>query len=347
MVAKVSVVVPIYNTERYLRRCVDSLLNQTLKEIEVILVDDASPDEAPKICDCYAVRDQRVKVIHKTNEGLGLARNSGMSIASGEYITFIDSDDYLDLDAFETLYNIAKTKDLDICYGSFCYDMNSGKQIKKFEVRENTFFFGREEVDCFLLDMVGPEPAFSKEVKYSVSACKAIFRLDVFRKNKLFFSSEKKIASEDFLFHLKLLSKVERIGLLPICYYHYCENGESISHTYTDAKFERIRLSMIEVKKLLTEIFPKEKFFLHYQRCLFLSLRGLLAHEFERCDVSILRKLSLFKERCSNSAYTDLFSNYPFWQLNIIKSILYLSMKYRLSIPIYLIFLLKSKMGKL
>lgn len=343
---KVSVIIPIYNTEEYLERCIESVRMQTHKEIEIILVDDESPDNSPAICDEYALKDNRIKVIHKKNGGLGFARNSGLDEATGEYVTFVDSDDYLNLDALEKLYNIASSNHLDICYGSFCYDLNDGKQIKKFEVKEDVFFIGREEVDKFLLDMVGPAPSFPRDVKYSVSVCKAIFRQEIFKKHNLRFSNEKKIASEDFLFHLNLLSKVERIGFLPMCYYHYCENGESISHTYTDAKFDRIRLSMIEVKKLLSELFSFDIYILHYQRCLFLSLRGALAHEFERRDVGFFKKLSLFKDRCENEAYKDLFSQYPYWKLSKAKTILYLGMKYRLSLLMYIIFFFKDKLGR-
>ena len=96
MKPKVSIIVPVYNVEKYLVRCMESLLNQTLKEIEIILVDDGSPDNCPQMCDEYARRDSRVKVIHKSNAGLGYARNSGLDVAVGEYIAFVDSDDYVD-----------------------------------------------------------------------------------------------------------------------------------------------------------------------------------------------------------------------------------------------------------
>ena len=115
----VSIVVPIYNVEKYLDRCIKSLTQQTLKDIEIILVDDESPDKCPQLCDEYASLDSRIKVIHKKNGGLGLARNSGMQVATGEYITFVDSDDFVALETYEKLYTIAKSKDLDICYFRF------------------------------------------------------------------------------------------------------------------------------------------------------------------------------------------------------------------------------------
>ena len=92
---KLSIIVPVYKVERYIERCISSLRNQTLTDIEIILVDDGSPDLCPQLCDEYAQKDSRIKVIHKANAGLGYARNSGLEIATGEYVAFVDSDDWL------------------------------------------------------------------------------------------------------------------------------------------------------------------------------------------------------------------------------------------------------------
>ena len=106
----ISVVLPVYNVERYIIKCMNSVLSQTYKNIEIILVDDGSQDRCPEICERYAKKDKRVKVIHKENGGLSDARNAGIKVANGEYITFIDSDDYVDNDYVEFLYNtIEKT----------------------------------------------------------------------------------------------------------------------------------------------------------------------------------------------------------------------------------------------
>ena len=93
MSPKVSIIVPVYNVEKYLKRCVDSLVGQTLKDIEIILVDDGSPDGCPKMCDDFVATDSRIKVVHKPNGGLGSARNAGLEVAKGEYVAFVDSDD--------------------------------------------------------------------------------------------------------------------------------------------------------------------------------------------------------------------------------------------------------------
>ena len=116
---KISIIVPVYNVEQYINRCIDSLLGQTLKDIEIILVDDGSPDQCPQICDEYARKDSRIKVIHKKNNGLGYARNSGLELATGEYIAFVDSDDYVNINMYEKLYNETINNNFDIVYCGF------------------------------------------------------------------------------------------------------------------------------------------------------------------------------------------------------------------------------------
>lgn len=111
---KISIIVPVYKVEPYIRRCIDSILSQTFKDFELILVDDGSPDRCGEICDEYALKDSRIKVIHKKNGGLSSARNVGLDIAQGEYIGFVDSDDYIELNMYETLYDLCKNNNADI-----------------------------------------------------------------------------------------------------------------------------------------------------------------------------------------------------------------------------------------
>lgn len=125
---KISIIIPIYNVEQYLERCIDSVLCQTYKNLEIILVDDGSPDSCGTICDTYAKKDDRIKVIHKESSGVSDARNRGLNIATGDYIGFVDSDDYISEDMFKTLYELLKTYKADISTVSF-YEMFNGKVI--------------------------------------------------------------------------------------------------------------------------------------------------------------------------------------------------------------------------
>ena len=121
----ISVIIPVYNVEQYLNRCVDSVINQTYKNLEIILVDDGSTDNSGKICDEYALKDNRIKVIHKENGGLSSARNAGLDIAKGAYIGFIDSDDYIELDMYEFLYNMLIENKVEVsCCNVFDFKNN-------------------------------------------------------------------------------------------------------------------------------------------------------------------------------------------------------------------------------
>ena len=130
--SKVSIIVPVYNVEKYIKRCLDSLINQTLKDIEIICINDCSPDNSLSILYGYADRDKRVKIIDfEKNQGVAIARNAGLEIAKGEYIGFVDPDDWVDLDFYSTLYNTAIQNDLDVVKGGI--KLEKDKSITVYE----------------------------------------------------------------------------------------------------------------------------------------------------------------------------------------------------------------------
>ncbi len=123
----ISIIVPIYQVELYLEKCIDSIINQTYKNLEIILIDDGSPDRCGAICDEYAGKDSRIRVIHQKNGGLSAARNAGLDIAKGDYIQFVDSDDWIEPEACETVLTIAEEQHADIvCFG-FCWLLPTGE----------------------------------------------------------------------------------------------------------------------------------------------------------------------------------------------------------------------------
>lgn len=128
---KISVIVPVYNVEKYLSKCINSILDQTHKNLEIILIDDGSTDNSGKLCDEYYNKDKRIKVIHQKNGGLSVARNSGLEIATGEYIMFIDSDDYYEKKSCELLYNEIKRKDADYVIGNYIHVNYNGEKWDK------------------------------------------------------------------------------------------------------------------------------------------------------------------------------------------------------------------------
>ena len=152
----VSIIVPVYNVEKYLNRCINSIVGQSYKNTEIILVDDESPDNCPKMCDEWKLKDNRIIVIHKKkNGGLGYARNSGMSIARGEYITFIDSDDWIDNKHIESLVNLIEKNKSDCVLGGHTIVKANGKQIKSPIKLKKEIYNDEEIIEYIVKPLVG------------------------------------------------------------------------------------------------------------------------------------------------------------------------------------------------
>lgn len=227
---KVSVIVPVYNTEQYLRECVDSLLKQTLTDIEIILVDDGSPDKSPFICDEYARLDSRVKVIHKENGGLSSARNVALDICQGEYIGFVDSDDFVEPTMFEELYNSAKNNDSDI---SICalYNYNEENVVEKLLPFDKNFYKDNEIIDAFLFPLLG-ENRSEKIQKIEGFVCRQLFKRKII--GNIRFKSEREYFAEDVMFDFDIYPLCKNISVVNKPLYFYRYNGESLSNKYRE-----------------------------------------------------------------------------------------------------------------
>lgn len=237
----ISIIVPVYNVEPYLDCCVQSLLNQTIKDVEIILVDDSSPDNCPQMCDEYAQRDQRIKVIHKQNGGLGFARNSGLEKATGRYVTFVDSDDYVEADTYESLITVAEKHQLDILrFGldRFCHE---GVFTEQNHDRTLTIVKERDDIRQLSLQIFSDQLFPYKNSLFSGgSVCTALFRTQILKDNRLVFHSERELVSEDFVYTYECYKYAKRIGNIPYTYYHYRLNPSSLTKKVDTNKMERI-----------------------------------------------------------------------------------------------------------
>lgn len=220
---KVSVVVPIYGVEKYLHQCVDSLLMQTLHDIEIILVDDGSPDNCPQIIDDYARLDKRVVAVHQPNGGYGRAVNHGIELAKGEYIGIIESDDWIEPDMYEKLYKSARENNTDVTKASF-YKYNSYKPFEYQNVPWN---------DKYQQIADAPDGAFNIEeypqlLIMHASIWSSIYRASFVKKIKLV---ESGLASyQDFPFMITVLSTAKRISVVKEYLVHYrMEEGQNSS----------------------------------------------------------------------------------------------------------------------
>lgn len=305
---KISVIIPIYNVEQYLRKCIDSVLNQHFEKLEIILVDDESPDSCPQICDEYAASFPNIKVIHKKNQGLGMARNSGLSIASGEYVTFLDSDDFLECDAYKRIYMFAVQNQLDICFFRHQRVTENGAVIKLDTPLETTIFQGKTQVNDFLLDLIGRIPN-KPSSRISVSVCMALFKLEIIKKYNLHFESERVIASEDLIFHSQFLSHVSKIGVLPDVYYNYLINIGSISTTFNTVKYNSMIKLLFYIKEFLyTNYVWKDVKWNFYSREL-QTIRILLRLISKSVNLDVLDRLSYIKKISSEPILSELLTD--------------------------------------
>lgn len=240
--ALISIVVPVYNVEEYLDRCVESIASQTYSNLEIILVDDGSLDECPKICDEWAAKDRRIKVIHKKNEGIGLARNTGIENATGEYICFFDSDDYVAPMLIEKAYKAVREERADIvCFGYASVDIRGnvfGERIPKLGMRVCT---GEAVRECLLPALIGPDPKTGQKMGVTLAVWSMMFATELIRSADWSFVSERDIISEDAYSLLALYKYVQKVVLIPDVLYYYCIHEKSFSHSYRPDRYERIK----------------------------------------------------------------------------------------------------------
>ncbi len=273
---KVSIIVPCYGVEKYLDRCMKCLVNQTLRDIEIILVDDVSPDRVPEMCDEWAKKDNRIKVIHKKrNEGLGYARNTGLEVATGEYVAFVDSDDYLDTQAYESYYVAAKELDADAVFGGVYVENLSKNWIEKKEVTRFTVL-DKKGAWIYAKDMVATMPHIKQERMHNMSVWHSIYSSEIIRSFNIRFLSERDVNSEDIPFQLDFLYQVNKIVLVPNSYYYYCLNASSLTTTFLEEKFKRyIRMRDVLIEKMMNDNERHDRanrFFLGYARSYMMQL---------------------------------------------------------------------------
>lgn len=255
MAIKVSIIVPCWGVEKYLDRCVESLVNQTLKDIEIILVDDLSPDRVPEMCDEWAKKDDRIIVVHKTtNEGLGMARNTGLEYARGEYVMFVDSDDSIKLDSCERFYNSAKKYNSDIVTGNFITEYLPGKWHEEEQTEGRVALTDSEEIRTYMLDVISGAPFSKKERLYPVSVCLLFVKRIIIKNNNLVFNSERIVASEDTLFKVSLLKSAKSLVREPYNFYYYHLNNCSLTHSFKNDVFDKIN----NLKSCLDSIFEND-----------------------------------------------------------------------------------------
>lgn len=328
---KISIIVPVYKVELSLEKCIESLLKQTLDNIEIILVNDGSPDNCPKICEKYAKKYSNIKVIHKNNSGLGYARNSGLSIAQGEFIGFVDSDDYVDFNMFEKLYNAAVEEEADAAYTGF-YNVYNNRIISSNSFTDkNLIFYGKNEVQKFLMDLIASEIDYPEDSKYGATVWKGIFKRSIIEEFNLKFYSEKEYISEDGLFNIDFFTKVNKVVIIPGCYYYYLYNPNSLTAVYKEKRFEKNKELYKLGKEKLWNAYGDEEILKQYSRMFIAASRVCIIQEVNNIKVfGFFKAYRNIKNICRDEILVDILNNYPWNKFTFKKRVFTIFMKYRM-----------------
>lgn len=242
----ISVIIPVYNVEKYLHRCLDSVIAQTYQNLEIICVDDGSIDESGRICNQYAVRDARIKVIHQENQGLSAARNRGLDAADGEYIAFVDSDDYILEGMYKKMLDKLLDYSVDLCVCQWQYEFSDGRQVVKKKYIDPTIYGCKTSLEFARFLYRG-----NYENGVVVAAWNKLYRRALLDKIRF----EGRI-HEDEAFNGRIMAKNISVYVMEEQFYVYAQNGDSL----TNKPFSANKFFFLDVLAERRELFKSDAF---------------------------------------------------------------------------------------
>lgn len=249
MSALISIIIPVYETEQTIERCLVSLINQSYEHLEIILVDDGSTDQSGFLCDLYAEKDNRIKVIHQQNRGASDARNAGIRAANGDYIGFVDSDDWCERDMYRHLYQLSDEGKADVAICSFVFDKSDGRCFTESSTRiDRPLVLTRGQA----LQSIAGSRKFEK-AGYNV--WNKLFSHQLINENAILFNDELTYG-EDAFFLVTAILAAQKIVYQPIPVYHYCQNLKSLENqAITDHHFSRVKMGqLVALNKIIAQV---------------------------------------------------------------------------------------------
>lgn len=314
----ISVIVPVYNVEKYLRQCIDSLLQQTYQNTEIILVDDGSKDSSGKICDEYAEKYSNVFAVHKENAGLGMARNTGLENVTGKYVTFVDSDDWLKKDLLEVLYNSLIENNVDFCKSGFQRVKNDGTIVSFTQYKNETFKGDRAKKEL-LPRMVGSSPSQHDSVEMCV--CGVLYHTEIIKSHGIKFPSERELISEDLVFNIDYMQYANGACTVDAVCYNYRVNDNSLTRSYRPDRYKACSYFYTEMEKKLKKYGYDYMTMLRLKRMFFIYVRMSIGQETRKVSgLSAKQNRENIKAICSDSLLRNIIDNYPINKMGLKQS---------------------------
>ncbi len=306
----ISVIIPIYNVEQYLPQCINSVLNQTYTKLEIILVDDGSPDNCGKISDEYAQKDSRIKVVHKKNAGLGEARNTGLEVATGEYIYFIDSDDWIEPNMLYTLLEEMENENADFVMCGFKKCAEGLDPVMDRHTESKQTFSKKQVMEQLLFPMIAQKSDVREDYTINMCVWTNLYKRSIIETHHIRFLSEREYLSEDICFNLEYLKYTKHAVLLPDTFYCYRYNPTSLTSRYKGAEYDMLVRLYAEVCKIVDQIqiedepeFRKQRFFLTKTREVLFRLAN--------SNFSLKKRIKICGKILSDNTLQTVLSEYP------------------------------------
>lgn len=311
IIVKVSIIVAAYNVEKYIERCLDSIMNQTYKNIEIIIVNDCSTDSTPIICAELCKKDHRVTIINKVhNEGLSEARNTGMSNAVGDYVTFIDGDDFIELDTIEACVKaIDTTKADEIVFGS-SFDRKNG-QSYIMQMKHSLDFYQGNNMKDYINEAIGSLPSDINDRNIGITPWGRVYKKSILDKHGLKFISERIYIYEDLTFFLLSTPYINSVSILDKPFYHYCENEGSLTQKADLTRFNKVK-KMYEyiIKNYGDSLLVESETSLRFKRLMLSYIRlSIMQIGKNTNDISLIRKI------CKDDFTKEILNHYPIFKL--------------------------------
>ena len=339
MKTKVSVIVPVYNVpKKYLEKCVSSLVNQTLNDIEIILVDDGTPNTSGKLCDGYAKKDSRIKVIHQENKGLCGARNTGVKSSTGEWISFVDGDDWIEPNAYEKLYNIGTKNNVDVVMFGYVKDYPSKSVIMHYDKYfENKKVYNTSEDIAYLQKMI---------LNYNANCAMAptkFIRKSVIEKYNIYHDEKLRQGAEGIEFNIRLFSKIKSALFLNETFYHYIYNDESITTVHNEKNHQMV---IDCFKKIKGEINNDDSKIMgwFYNRMKYVILTTAISGYFSKSNKEPYKtQKRKFKKYMSDTLVQETLKSKNYQGLSTTRKVTLFFIKHRLFLLVKIISMVRTK----
>lgn len=336
---KVSIVVPIYNVEKFLRGSIESIQKQTLEDIQIILVNDGSTDKSLSICKEIQEKDKRIEVIDKPNGGVSSARNAGIKIAKGEYIGFVDPDDWIDPDMYENMYKQTTMDNSDLCMCNYVIE-NNNHSIPNLLFFSKDVLKGQEIFDDIITNMIASSSLNSSADTIMGSVWRLIIKKEIFEKYNLKFQSDITLM-EDLIFCIQVLLKCSKVSISRGTYYHYIIHSNSAVASYKENIFDM----QLKVYRVLEYLLKEEDLYLKVKKRMDIRYTNIYinsivneAHHDNR--KTFLERIKFIKQICKDDKLERILKELDTTDYTFRKRIVLKAIHYELGIFLYLYYYL-------